>query len=78
MATLRRSRRVFRLFILIIITNYVVLLSCIAEADAQAQNDTNASMENLVFIYWGDCPSVAEPPNAPPTEIGASATHGHN
>lgn len=76
MATLRRSRRVFRLFILII-TNYVVLLSCVAEADAQAQNDTNAPMEDLVYIYWGDCPSVAESPNTPPTEIGASATHGH-
>ena len=37
-----------------------------------------ASMADLVWIYWGDdCPSVAEPPNAPPTEIGASATHGH-
>lgn len=35
-------------------------------------------MEDLVYIYWGDCPSVAEPSNAPPTEIGASATHGHN
>ena len=76
MATLRGSRCVFRLFILII-TNYVVLLSCIVETDAQAQNDTNAPMEDLVFIYWGDCPSVAEPSNAPPTEIGASATHGH-
>ena len=33
-------------------------------------------MEELVFIYWGDgCPeSVAEPPNEPPTAIGASAT----
>ena len=58
--------------------HYVILLSCIATADAQAQNDTNAPMEDLVFIYWGDCPSVAEPPNAPPTEIGASATHGHD
>ena len=26
-------------------------------------------MADLVWIYWGDCPSVAEPPNAPPTEI---------
>ena len=60
------------------ITNYVILLSCVAEADAQAQNDTNASMENLVFIYWGDCPCVVEPPTAPPTESGASATHGND
>ena len=58
--------------------HYVILLSCIATADAQAQNDTNAPMEDLVYIYWGDCPSVAEPPNAPPTEVGASATHGHD
>jgi hypothetical protein len=77
MAALRRSRRVFRLQFLII-TNYVVLLSCIATADAQAQNDTNAPMEDLVYIYWGDCPSVAESPNEPPTAVGASATHGHN
>ena len=77
MATLRRSRRVFRLFILIFY-HYVVLLSCVSSADAQTQNDTNAPMEDLVFIYWGDyCPSVAELSNAPPTEIGASATHGH-
>ena len=61
------------------ITNYVILLSCVAEADAQAQNDTNASMEDLVFIYWGDeCPCVVEPPTAPPTEVGASATHGND
>ena len=49
--------------------HYVVLLSCVATADAQAQNDTNASMENLVFIFWDEFPSVAEPPNAPPTEV---------
>ena len=36
-----------------------------------------AFMADLVYIYWGDCPSVAEPPIAPPTEIGASATHGN-
>lgn len=58
--------------------HYVISLSCIATADAQAQNDTHAPMEDLVFIYWGDCPCVAEPSNAPPTEIGASATHGHD
>lgn len=58
--------------------HYVVLLSCIATADAQTQNDTYAPMEDLVYIYWGDCPSVAEPPNTPPTEIGASATHGND
>jgi hypothetical protein len=56
------------------ITNYVVLLSCVSSADAQAQNDTNAPMEDLVYIYWGDCPCVAESPITPPTEIGASAT----
>ena len=37
-----------------------------------------ASMADLVYIYWGDCPSVAELPNTPPTEVGASATHGHD
>lgn len=36
-----------------------------------------ASMADLVWIYWGDCPCVAEPPIAPPTEIGVSATHGN-
>ena len=37
-------------------------------------------MEELVFIYWDESipESVAEPSNAPPTEIGASATHGHD
>jgi hypothetical protein len=67
---------------LVIISNhyhYVVLLSCVATADAQAQNDTHASMEDLVFIYWGDyCPCVAEPPEASPPTTGASATHGHD
>ncbi|MBO5819980.1 MAG: hypothetical protein J6R02_00135 [Alistipes sp.] len=58
--------------------DYVISLSCIATADAQAQNDTHASMEDLVYIYWESLPCVAEPPNAPPTEIGASATHGHD
>lgn len=56
--------------------SYVVLLSCVATADAQAKNDTNAPMEDLVYIYWGDCPSVAEPPEASPPTSGASATHG--
>ena len=36
-----------------------------------------ASMADLVWIYWGDCPSVAEPPTAQTTEVGASATHGN-
>ena len=45
MATIRGRGRVFRLFILIFY-HYVVLLSCIAEADAQTQNDTNAPMED--------------------------------
>ena len=36
-----------------------------------------AFMADLVYIYWGDCPSVAEPPNEPPTAVGASATHGN-
>lgn len=57
--------------------HYVVLLSCIATADAQAQNDTYALMEDLVYIYWGDCPGVAESPNELPTATGASATHGN-
>lgn len=35
-------------------------------------------MEKLVFIYWGDCPCVAEPPEASPPTAGASATHGHD
>lgn len=77
MATLRGRGRVFRIFILIFY-HYVVLLSCVSSADAQTQNNTNAPMEDLVFIYWGDCPSVAEPSNTPPTEIDASATHGHD
>ena len=59
-------------------SNYVILLSCIVTTDAQTQNDTYAPMEDLVYIYWGDdCPSVAEPPNEPPTAVGASATHGN-
>lgn len=59
--------------------SYVVLLSRVATADAQANDDFDASMEDLVYCYWDDdCPSVAEPSNAPPTEIGASATHGHD
>ena len=37
-----------------------------------------ASMADLVWIYWGDCPSVAEPPIKQTTAIGASATHGHD
>ena len=36
-----------------------------------------ASMADLVWIYWGDCPSVAEPPIEQTTAIGASATHGN-
>ena len=36
-----------------------------------------ASMAYLTFIYWDEFPRVAEPPIAPPTEVGASATHGH-
>ena len=35
-------------------------------------------MADLVYIYWGDCPSVAEPPNEPPPAVGASATHGND
>ena len=35
-------------------------------------------MEELVFIYWGDCPSVAELPITQTTEVGASATHGND
>lgn len=54
--------------------HYVVLLSRVSTADAQAQNDTSAPMEDLVYIYWGDCPSVAESPNTLPPAIGASAT----
>ena len=53
--------------------HYVVLLSRVSTADAQAQNDTNALMANLVFIYWDDFPCVAEPPEASPTTAGASA-----
>ena len=58
--------------------HYVISLSCIATADAQAQNDFDAPMEDLVFIYWGDCSSVAEPPEASPPTMGASATHGND
>lgn len=57
--------------------HYVVLLSRVSTADAQAQNDTYALMEDLIYCYWDEFPSVAEPSNAPPTEIGASATHGN-
>jgi hypothetical protein len=35
-------------------------------------------MEDLVYCYWDEFPCVAEPSYAPPTEIGASATHGHD
>ena len=67
--------------LLVIISNhyhYVTRFPCISSADAQANDDTNASMEDLVFIYWGDyCPCVAEPPEASPPTTGASATHGH-
>lgn len=62
---------------LVIISNhyhYVTRFPCIATADAQANDDFDAFMENLVFIYWGDCPSVAESPNKLPPAIGASAT----
>ena len=58
--------------------HYVTRFPCISSADAQANDDTNASMEDLVFIYWGDCPCVAEPPNELPTATGASATHGND
>lgn len=34
-------------------------------------------MEELVYCYWDEFPCVAEPPIAPPTEIGASVTHGN-
>ena len=64
-------------YLLVTISNYyhyVVLLSCVSATDAQTQNDTNASMADLVYIYWGDCPSVAESPNTLPPAIGASAT----
>lgn len=57
--------------------HYVTRFPCIFATDAQANDDTNASMEDLVFIYWGDCPSVAEPPEASPPTTGASATHGN-
>ena len=57
--------------------HYVTLIPSIATADAQKDDYIDALMEDLVFIYWGDCPSVAEPPTAPPTELGASATHGN-
>jgi hypothetical protein len=66
---------------LVIISNhyhYVISLSCIATADAQANDDFDALMENLIYCYWDEFPCVAEPSNAPPTEIGASATHGHD
>ena len=69
----------YRLVIISDNYHYVTRFPCIATADAQANDDFDASMEDLVFIYWGDyCPCVAEPSNAPPTEIGASATHGHD
>lgn len=56
--------------------HYVTLIPSIATADAQKDDYIDALMEDLVFIYWGDCPSVAEPPSAQTTEEGASATHG--
>jgi hypothetical protein len=63
-------------FHLVIIFSYVIPFPRVSTADAQTQNDNDALMENLVFIYWGDNPCVAEPPITPPTEIlGASATH---
>lgn len=34
-------------------------------------------MEDLVYCYWDEFPSVVEPPIEPPTAIGASATHGN-
>ena len=37
-----------------------------------------AFMADLVYIYWGDCPSVAEPPEASPPTTGASATTDTN
>ena len=64
----------YRLVIISDNYHYVTRFPCIATADAQANDDFDASMEDLVFIYWGDCPSVAESPNTLPPAIGASAT----
>ena len=36
-----------------------------------------AFMADLVYCFWDEFPSVAEPPITPPTEIGASATQGN-
>ena len=58
--------------------HYVTRFPCISSADAQANDDTNASMADLVYIYWDEFPSVAESPNEPPTAVGASATHGND
>lgn len=35
-------------------------------------------MEELVYCYWDEFPSVAEPPITHTTEVGASATHGND
>lgn len=34
-------------------------------------------MEDLIYCYWDEFPSVAEPPEASPPTTGASATHGN-
>lgn len=64
---------------LVIISNhyhYVTRFPCIATADAQANDDFDAFMENLIYCYWDEFPCVAEPPEASLPTAGASATHG--